>query len=590
MTTISYTVASVASQTLTSSAGLNTLPTITATGNGLSWAAAWNQASNDFVNGTWSSSNFSPVHSANAVVNSTTTNDQFGPDMARLSNGNSVTVFSDASAGTANPVIRAIVHTPTGAEVAPDFVVGTGDNVDGNFNAAVGSVSGRFMTVWEDRDSFGLGDSDLYFSIHNNNGTAVISNQILANAGSFLETAPTVTGLAGGQFAVVWTERATVGTDTKLYGQVFSSSGVTAGPRFDVAVNLAINDQPSIVALRDGNFAVLFRENYSDGAGTTDISYAKYSPTGALLDYDRVNLGPAASNEAAPSVTQLSNGLIAVSYQTDVFADTMTAIRLLNPNNGQVLAATDVPGKQADIAGLADGHAALIRMNAAGTDPVVDLVQFARTTVGTAGNDMIASDSLRDDITGGNGIDTVLFNGARAGHTGTISGPNVLMVDSIPGRDGTDSLSGVERGRFSDGTLAFDIHLPGSGPSNAGSAYRMYEAAFNRTPDAPGLAFWTKALDAGLTVRAVAEGFVASAEFATVYGPSPGNAALVNQFYFNILDRAPEPGGFDFWLSLLNTTNDRALVLEGIANSVENQAGLLPIIGQGIFVPGDLLF
>jgi hypothetical protein len=118
----------------------------------------------------------------------------------------------------------------------------------------------------------------------------------------------------------------------------------------------------------------------------------------------------------------------------------------------------------------------------------------------------------------------------------------------------------------------------------------MYEAAFDRTPDAPGLAFWTKALDAGLSVKAVAEGFVGSAEFATVYGASPTNASLVNQFYVNILDRAPEPAGFDFWLGVLNTTNDKALVLEGIANSAENQTGLLPTIGQGIFVPGDLLF
>jgi hypothetical protein len=31
------------------------------------------------------------------------------------------------------------------------------------------------------------------------------------------------------------------------------------------------------------------------------------------------------------------------------------------------------------------------------------------------------------------------------------------------------------------------------------------------------------------------------------------------------------------------------VVLEGIANSPENQNGLIGTIGQGIFVPGDLL-
>jgi hypothetical protein len=589
MTTMTYALTTAFSQTLASSPGVNTLPAITATGNGTSWAGAWNTSDNSYVNGAWGQFNFAPVFRANAVVNTTTAGDQFGPDIARLSNGNSVTVFSDASAGAANPVIRAMINSPTGANVGSDFVIGTGDGVDGNFNAAVGAASGRFMTVWEDFDAFD-GDSDLYFSIYTNTGVNITTDLPLAVSGARAETAPSVAGLSDGRFAVVWTERDMAGVDTKLYGRVFNPDGTAAGARFDVAVNLEVNDQPSVVALADGNFGVVFRETYSDGGGTTDISYVKYDQSGALLAYQRVNLGPATSNEAAPSVTQLSNGLLAVSYQTDVFSPTTAAVRILDPNSGAVLASDNLAGKQADIAGLFNGYAALIRTDASGVDPLVDVLALTRTSTGTSGNDLISGDSLRDVVIGGGGIDTMVFNGGRADRLVSISGDSVTINDATINRDGIDMLMSVERGRFSDGTLAFDINLPGAGPSNAGSAYRMYEAAFDRTPDAPGLAFWTKALDAGLSVKAVAEGFVGSAEFATVYGASPTNASLVNQFYVNILDRAPEPAGFDFWLGVLNTTNDKALVLEGIANSAENQTGLLPMIGQGIFVPGDLLF
>jgi hypothetical protein len=44
-----------------------------------------------------------------------------------------------------------------------------------------------------------------------------------------------------------------------------------------------------------------------------------------------------------------------------------------------------------------------------------------------------------------------------------------------------DQLSGVERIAFSDATIALDI------AGTAGQVYRIYQAAFSRTPDKPGL-------------------------------------------------------------------------------------------------------
>ncbi len=202
------------------------------------------------------------------------------------------------------------------------------------------------------------------------------------------------------------------------------------------------------------------------------------------------------------------------------------------------------------------------------------------------GNDVITGARGNDTLDGGVGRDTAVYAGPRASYTVTAT----TITDQTPNRDGADIVASIERLRFADGTLALDIALPGQGESNAGSAFRLYEAAFNRAPDLPGLAFWIKAMDGGMSALQAAQGFVASQEFRNVYGADPTAQQLVTGFYTNILGRAPEAAGYDFWFNILNGRPDqRAMVLEGIANSPENQNGLIGTIGQGIWLPGDLL-
>ena len=50
---------------------------------------------------------------------------------------------------------------------------------------------------------------------------------------------------------------------------------------------------------------------------------------------------------------------------------------------------------------------------------------------------------------------------------------------------GTDTLQEFKRIEFNNGTLALDIDAG----ETAGQAYRLYQAAFARTPDMPGVAY-----------------------------------------------------------------------------------------------------
>ncbi|PYD07078.1 protease, partial [Pseudomonas savastanoi pv. glycinea] len=127
-------------------------------------------------------------------------------------------------------------------------------------------------------------------------------------------------------------------------------------------------------------------------------------------------------------------------------------------------------------------------------------------------------------------------------------------------------MSGVERLHFTDGALALDIG------GAAGQAYRVYRAAFDRTPDLGGVGFWISRLDAGATLDDIAAGFVASGEFAALYGSAPSNEEIVLRLYRNVLDREPDQGGYAFWVDVLDSGRAGLnTVLAQFSESAENR-------------------
>ena len=189
-------------------------------------------------------------------------------------------------------------------------------------------------------------------------------------------------------------------------------------------------------------------------------------------------------------------------------------------------------------------------------------------------NDTLTSTTGNDTFDGGAGIDTVVFSGNRAAYTVSKSS-TVWTVSSTA--QGVDSLSNVERLKFADTSLALDTD------GNAGQIYRLYQAAFNRTPDKGGLGDWIYGMDNGMTLLQVSAGFVDSAEFKSVYGQNPTDSEVVTRFYQNVLHRAPEQAGYDYWMNQLQSgLQTRTQVLTGFSESPENQAQIIGVIQNGI--------
>jgi hypothetical protein len=234
---------------------------------------------------------------------------------------------------------------------------------------------------------------------------------------------------------------------------------------------------------------------------------------------------------------------------------------------------------------LAPGAGYTVKLAATGVkdlagNPLAGPLEFAFRTAAAAtapgdGNTVYQGSLQGARIDGGAGLDTAYYAGQETQYTFVRKDGGFAV--SRPGGGGTaDLLVGVERVMF-DGALMKALDIDGVG----GRAYRIYQAAFDRTPDMAGLGYWIAMMDKGVTLDEVAAGFVASNEFKGLYGANPTHLELVTRLYTNVLHRPGDAGGIDFWVGALDKGVSLASVLAGFSESAENVEGLLPLIGNG---------
>jgi hypothetical protein len=195
----------------------------------------------------------------------------------------------------------------------------------------------------------------------------------------------------------------------------------------------------------------------------------------------------------------------------------------------------------------------------------------AQTFISTAAN---------DTFTGGSAVDTVVYAGARSQYQVSTSGGTITVTDSVSGRDGADTLTGVEQLKFSDTTLVFDLTS-----AQDKLVYEIYQAAYARTPDLNGFRYWAQRADSeGLSGLSLADAFLQAAEFTQKYGANPNNATYVTALYTNVLGRAPDQSGIDYWVGQANGGETRKQLLVDFATSGENVTHITPHISNGFWL------
>lgn len=198
-------------------------------------------------------------------------------------------------------------------------------------------------------------------------------------------------------------------------------------------------------------------------------------------------------------------------------------------------------------------------------DSFVDNLDKGNRFIAGAGNDV---------FNGKGGIDTVVYTLKRADVSISQDASGWIISGAGTGRD---QLVAVERIAFADGNLALDT------AANAGQAYRLYQAAFDRKPDAAGLGYWIQLLDSGKALTDAASGFLKSAEFLSLYGSAVSDGDFIAKLYQNVLHRAGEASGIAYWTGQLQMGVSKASVLSGFSESVENVANVSADIKDGIW-------
>ena len=197
---------------------------------------------------------------------------------------------------------------------------------------------------------------------------------------------------------------------------------------------------------------------------------------------------------------------------------------------------------------------------------------------GLGGDDAIQGLAGDDTLDGGQGLDASVYVGNSSQYSFAIGPTSSLVVDNIIDRDGTDGLISIERLQFADINLALDIN------GTAGQAYRIYEAVLGRAPDLEGLGYWINDMDNGVSLTTIAQGFIASPEFQGKYGANPSYETYLNLLYNNILERAPDTDGMNYWMSnMRNGIDSPAAVLASFSEGYENTANVAPDIANGIY-------
>ena len=208
---------------------------------------------------------------------------------------------------------------------------------------------------------------------------------------------------------------------------------------------------------------------------------------------------------------------------------------------------------------------------------------------GNDGNNSLNGGGGNDALDGGAGFDTALNTGAFRQYS--VSG-NPTGTATVSGLEGSDTLTGIERLAFLDGSLTFGASLPAAGQwdidQTAASVARLYWGTLGRAPEIDGFGYWVGAIKGGqITLTQAAAGFVESAEFQAHYG-NLDNAQFVNQIYLGVLGRAAEPGELTYWFNYLNAGGSRADMTLGFTDSPEYQAKMLGQNDHGVVATNSI--
>ena len=349
------------------------------------------------------------------------------------------------------------------------------------------------------------------------------------------------------------------GVDTAIYSGNRSGYTITSS-----AAGYVVSDVQSIGG-SDGTDTLAGIERVAFADGTITL----HAPTGTVTIAGIASQGQTltAANTLADADGIPASGAGALKYQW--FANSLA---IDGATGNTLLLGQAQVGKAITVTAAYIDNAGTVESVTSGATAAVGASVPGVTRTGTSGSDTLTGTVGDDTFNGGDGLDTVLYTHAHTDYVIHHTSTGFIVA----GRDGVDTMAGIERLTFSDVKVALDV------AGNAGQAYRLYQAAFDRTPDIGGLGYQMNALDHGRTLAQVAGDFLLSPEFQTKYG-NVSDATFVSLLYQNVLHRTAAQDEIDFHVNNeLHAGYSRAQELTFFSESPENQTNVIGAIQDGM--------
>lgn len=229
----------------------------------------------------------------------------------------------------------------------------------------------------------------------------------------------------------------------------------------------------------------------------------------------------------------------------------------VNLNPGSLSSVGRTPDDYAAFENLAIAYGTIIeQVNGSVYDDVL---------IGSKGNDWFVPGEGNDQIDGSAGFDTVVMAGPRAAFSFSVSPfSGRTIITAIDGVSGSDSLTGIERLKFTDGGVAFDMD------GAAGRVVKLMATVLGqKSLQAPALVNRYLAMaDSAMSADRMADWMLNDDEFSSQWGQRTDNS-VANALVQHVFQRAPNADERAYVVSLLQEYG------QGVIAMVASNLGLL---------------
>ena len=213
-------------------------------------------------------------------VNTYTANYQTTPAITVLSDGKFVVVWKSKFQNDGDYGIYGQIYNSDKSNYGNEFHINTYTSLDQHYPDVAGLSDGKFIVVWSSYEQDGS-HGGVYGQLFNNDGTNYDNEFIINTYTLNYQTTPSVAGLSNGKFVVIWKSKYQDSSEYGVYGQIYYSDVTKYGNEFLINTYTLLDQElPAVAKLSDNKFVVVWKSDNQDGsnAGIYGQIYGDMAP------------------------------------------------------------------------------------------------------------------------------------------------------------------------------------------------------------------------------------------------------------------------------------------------------------------------